>query len=208
MRSSERSIAFGCSARAARQRRRAAHGGAEQRSRRRCGWRRPAEPPERQPVRPAHPAGQEKLVLAPARSCPAPWSAAGTAAPASARSSWRCTTMSTMPWSRRYSARWKPSGSFSRMVCSMTRGAGKADQRAGLGDVHVAQHGIGGGDAAGGRIGQHHDIGQACLAQHLHGDRGARHLHQRQDAFLHARAAGRGEQDEGRAASRPRVSSP
>src|SRR5271163_183287 len=36
------------------------------------------------------------------------------------RSSWRCTTISTMPWSFRYSARWKPSGSFSRMVCSIT----------------------------------------------------------------------------------------
>ena len=41
------------------------------------------------------------------------------------RSSWRCTTMSTMPWSFRYSARWKPSGSFSRMVCSITRGPAK-----------------------------------------------------------------------------------
>jgi hypothetical protein len=38
--------------------------------------------------------------------------------------------------------------------------AGKADQRAGLGDLHVAQHGVGGGDAAGGRVGQHDDIGQ------------------------------------------------
>src|SRR6266403_4509837 len=37
------------------------------------------------------------------------------------RRSWRCTTMSTMPWSFKYSARWKPSGSFSRMVCSITR---------------------------------------------------------------------------------------
>ena len=33
--------------------------------------------------------------------------------------------------------------------------AGEADQRAGLGDVDVAQHGEGGGDAAGGRVGQH-----------------------------------------------------
>ena len=39
--------------------------------------------------------------------------------------------------------------------------AGKADQRAGLGDVHVAQHRVGGGDAAGGRVGQHDDVGQA-----------------------------------------------
>ena len=36
-------------------------------------------------------------------------------------SSPRGTTMSIMPCSSRYSARWKPSGSFSRMVCSITR---------------------------------------------------------------------------------------
>ncbi len=66
--------------------------------------------------------------------------------------------------------------------------AGEADERPGLGDVHVAQHGIGGSDAAGGGVGQHDDVGQARLAQLLHGDGGARHLHQRQDALLHARA--------------------
>src|SRR6185437_2621840 len=32
----------------------------------------------------------------------------------------RETTMSIMPCSSRYSARWKPSGSFSRIVCSIT----------------------------------------------------------------------------------------
>ena len=32
-------------------------------------------------------------------------------------------------------------------------GTGKADQRAGLGDVDVAEHGVGGGHAAGGRDG-------------------------------------------------------
>src|ERR1700736_6190893 len=41
------------------------------------------------------------------------------------RRSWRCTTMSTMPWSFRYSARLKPSGNFSRMVCSITRAPAK-----------------------------------------------------------------------------------
>ena len=56
---------------------------------------------------------------------PAPWSTAGTDWRASAAIAWRCTTMSTMPWSLRYSARWKPSGSFSRMVCSITRGPAK-----------------------------------------------------------------------------------
>ena len=37
----------------------------------------------------------------------------------------RTTTRSTMPFSCRYSARWKPGGSFSRMVASMTRGPAK-----------------------------------------------------------------------------------
>ena len=76
--------------------------------------------------------------------------------------------------------------------------AGKTDQRAGLGDMDVAEHRVGRGDAAGGRIGQHDDVGLLRLAQHLHRDRGARHLHQRQNAFLHARAAGGCEHDEGR----------
>src|ERR1700757_3031223 len=40
-------------------------------------------------------------------------------------SSLRGTTMSTMPCSRRYSERWKPSGSFSRIVSSMTRAPAK-----------------------------------------------------------------------------------
>src|SRR5581483_6016041 len=77
--------------------------------------------------------------------------------------------------------------------------AGKADQRAGFGDLHVAEHRVRGGDAAGGRIGEHDDVRQLGFAQHLDGDRGARQLHQRQDAFLHARAAGGCEHDEGRA---------
>ena len=42
-------------------------------------------------------------------------------------------------------------------------GAGEADQRARLGDLDVAQHGEAGGDAAGGRIGQHHDDRAARL---------------------------------------------
>ena len=42
-----------------------------------------------------------------------------------ARSSVRLTTMSTIPCSRKYSARWKPSGSYSRTVCSITRGPAK-----------------------------------------------------------------------------------
>ncbi len=74
--------------------------------------------------------------------------------------------------------------------------AGEADERAGLCDLHVAQHRIGGADAARRGVGEHDDIGQPRLAQQIDADRHARHLHQRQNAFLHARAAGRHEQDE------------
>ena len=74
--------------------------------------------------------------------------------------------------------------------------AGEADQRAGLGDMHVAEHRIRGGDAAGGGIGENDDIGLARLVQLLHGDRGPRHLHQGEDALLHAGAARGGKQHE------------
>ena len=43
----------------------------------------------------------------------------------SIRSFPRSMTRSSMPWSSRYSARWKPSGRVSRMVCSITRGPAK-----------------------------------------------------------------------------------
>ncbi len=75
--------------------------------------------------------------------------------------------------------------------------AGKADQRAGLGQMHVAQHGIGSGDATGRGVGEHHDEGQAGFAQAQHGNGGAGHLHEREDAFLHAGAAGGSKQHEG-----------
>ena len=45
--------------------------------------------------------------------------------------------------------------------------ARKADQRARLGDMHVAEHRVGRGDAAGGRIGQHHDVGLACASRSI-----------------------------------------
>jgi hypothetical protein len=80
-------------------------------------------------------------------------------------SSRRSTTKSSMPCSRRNSLRWKPSGSFWRIVCSITRGPGKADQRFRLGDVHIAQHGEARRDAAGRRIGEDRDVRQAGAIQ-------------------------------------------
>ena len=76
--------------------------------------------------------------------------------------------------------------------------AGEADQRAGLGDLDVAQHGEARGDAAGGRIGQHDDVGQARFLHQLDRDGAARHLHQADHAFLHARAARGGVDDQRR----------
>ncbi len=73
---------------------------------------------------------------------------------------------------------------------------GEADQRARLGNVHVAEHRVGRGNAAGRRIGENDDVGLTHFAQALHRDSGARHLHQRENAFLHARPAGGGEQHE------------
>ncbi len=83
--------------------------------------------------------------------------------------------------------------------------AGEADQRAGLGDVEVAEHGEAGGDAAGGRVGEHRDVGHAGVAQAGERRRDLGHLHQRQDALLHARAAGGRDDDQRAAASRPRA---
>ncbi|QTK80176.1 hypothetical protein AT6N2_C2593 [Agrobacterium tumefaciens] len=68
--------------------------------------------------------------------------------------------------------------------------AGEADFCTWLGDVHIAQHRVGGGDAARRRVGQNHDIRHASFFQHIHCNRGAGQLHQRQNAFLHARATG------------------
>ena len=74
--------------------------------------------------------------------------------------------------------------------------AGETDLRAGLGDLDVAQHRVGRADAAIGRIGEHDDVRQPRLVQHVDADRHARHLHQRENSLLHARAAGRDEENE------------
>ena len=74
---------------------------------------------------------------------------------------------------------------------------GETDEGVGLGDMDVTEHGVGCSHAAGRRVRQNHDVGQARLAQALHGDCRARHLHQRENAFLHASATGGCEQDEG-----------
>ena len=72
--------------------------------------------------------------------------------------------------------------------------AGEADERAGLGNNHVALHRETRGHAARSGIGNHREIRQARLAVTLDCGRDFRHLHERNQAFLHARAARAGEQ--------------
>ena len=66
--------------------------------------------------------------------------------------------------------------------------AGKTNHRAGLGDMHIAQHCVGRGHAARGRVGQDDDVGKPRRPQTSHRDRCADHLRQSEHAFLHARA--------------------
>ena len=66
---------------------------------------------------------------------------------------------------------------------------GETNQRVGFGDLYVAQHRVTGGDAAGRRVGQHANIGQARFFDHLQRHGGARHLHQGQDPLLHTGTA-------------------
>ncbi len=72
----------------------------------------------------------------------------------------------------------------------------EADERLGLGDHDIAHEGETGRDATHGRVGQHADVGQALLGQPRERRIGLGHLHERQQAFLHARAARGGEADE------------
>jgi hypothetical protein len=76
-------------------------------------------------------------------------------------------------------------------------GAGEADERAGFGDVEVAEHGEAGGDAAGGGVGHDGDVGDFGVVEtgQAGGDLGE--LHQGGDAFHHAGSARSGDDDEG-----------
>jgi len=72
---------------------------------------------------------------------------------------------------------------------------GEADERFGFGQDDVAVHGERRGDAAGGGIGDDRDVRQMRRSMALDGARGLRHLHERDQTLLHARAARSGEDD-------------
>ena len=75
--------------------------------------------------------------------------------------------------------------------------AGEPDERAGLGQDDIALHGERRRHAAGRGVGEHGDEGQTGRPQTLHGAGHFRHLHERDEALLHAGAAGGAEHDDG-----------
>ena len=110
----------------------------------------------------------------------------------------RFTTMSMMPCSQQVFGALEALGQLLAHGLLDHARAGEADQRAGLGDLDVAQHGEAGGDAAGGGVGQHDDERQTGVLDQARGDDRARHLHQADRALLHARATRGGEHDQRR----------
>ncbi len=89
------------------------------------------------------------------------------------RISGRRTIISIAPFSIRNSLRWNPGGSFSRTVCSITRGPAKPISAFWLGNVQIAQHRKARRYAAHGRVGQHGDVRQSALL----------HFRQRREVF-------------------------
>ncbi|MPN21078.1 hypothetical protein SDC9_168457 [bioreactor metagenome] len=73
---------------------------------------------------------------------------------------------------------------------------GKTDQCAGLCQRDVAQRSKACRHAAGGGVGEADDVQPARLLKLLHGGGGFGHLHQRQNALLHAGAARRAKRDQ------------
>ena len=78
---------------------------------------------------------------------------------------------------------------------------GKADQGLRFGDDDVAHEGERRRHTAHRRVGQNRNEGQTRFGETRHGRRGLRHLHERQEAFLHAGAARSGEAHEGAVAA-------
>ena len=73
---------------------------------------------------------------------------------------------------------------------------GEADHRARLGEDRVAEHGVARAHAARRRIREDGDVRNAALGELREHGAHLRHLHQREHAFLHARAARRADDDE------------
>ena len=76
-------------------------------------------------------------------------------------------------------------------------GAGKANQRFWFGYYYIAHKGKASRHTAHGRVGQHADVRQTFFGQARQGRIGFGHLHQGQQALLHARTTGCREANEG-----------
>ena len=84
-----------------------------------------------------------------------------------------------------------PPGSLARMVCSITLGPAKPISAPGSARMMSRLHGKAGGYAAGGGVGQHApDRSFRPALWRMHRAAGLGHLHQGEDALLHACAAG------------------
>lgn len=73
--------------------------------------------------------------------------------------------------------------------------SGKTDHGTWFSNGYIAQHRKGCGDTTGRGVCQNCNIGKLRFLDFVHGNDGPRHLHQGQDAFLHAGAAGRRKAD-------------
>src|SRR5258708_23532858 len=73
---------------------------------------------------------------------------------------------------------------------------GESNERAGLADIEVAEHGKTGGDAAGGGIGEHGNVRQLFVVEPRERGGNFGELHEADGAFHHARATGAGNGDE------------
>src|SRR2546423_921203 len=68
--------------------------------------------------------------------------------------------------------------------------SGEPDHRAGLGEDSITKHGVTRAHASGRGIRENGDVRNATLGKHGEDGRHFRHLHQRENALLHSRAAG------------------
>ena len=108
--------------------------------------------------------------------------------------SWRRSTIiSSIPCSSKNSLRWNPTGSFCLIVCSITLGPGKSNERLGLCDVEVGEHGEARRNAPGRRIGQNRDVGERRPVKSRQRRADLGHLHQRQGALHHPCSARAGD---------------
>ena len=110
----------------------------------------------------------------------------------------RSTMKSSIPCSSRNSERWKPSGSVWRIVCSITRGPAKPISASGSAMFRSPEHRVGRRDAARRRVRQDRDVRDPRLGQARERRGDLPHLHEREDALLHARAARGRDDDQGR----------